>query len=266
MLADRFFTEKKSVVLTSATLVVENSFNYMIKKLGLSDFYPRTLQIESPFSYDKRMKIMIPTDISPIQNDHSEDYIQDVCRYIKALSKQRNAKVLVLFTSHDMLRDVHQLLRDDIDFPCQLLAQGVSGGSPVKIMKAFKSCQHAVLLGTNHFWEGVDFPGDELTTLIIARLPFKPPDHPVESAKCERAKKMGESPFQAVSLPEAVLTFRQGIGRLLRSEEDSGMVVILDRRIRTSSYGRVFMRALPPALVEEPDFLELEAYISGLNA
>ncbi|GIN67987.1 putative ATP-dependent helicase DinG [Bacillus sonorensis] len=266
MLADRFFTEKKSVVLTSATLVVENSFNYMIKKLGLSDFYPRTLQIESPFSYDKRMKIMIPTDISPIQNDHSEDYIQDVCRYIKALSKQRNAKVLVLFTSHDMLRDVHQLLKDDIDFPCQLLAQGVSGGSPVKIMKAFKSCQHAVLLGTNHFWEGVDFPGDELTTLIIARLPFKPPDHPVESAKCERAKKMGESPFQAVSLPEAVLTFRQGIGRLLRSEEDSGMVVILDRRIRTSSYGRVFMKALPPALVEEPDFLELEAYISGLNA
>ncbi|MEH6973468.1 MULTISPECIES: ATP-dependent DNA helicase DinG [unclassified Bacillus (in: firmicutes)] len=264
MLADRFFTRKRSVVLTSATLVVENSFSYMIKKLGLSDFYPRTLQIESPFSYDKRMKIMIPTDVSPITNDHPEEYTADVARYIMALSQQPNAKVLVLFTSHDMLRDVYQLLKDEADLQCQLLAQGVSGGSPIKIMKSFKSCQQAVLLGTNHFWEGVDFPGDELTTLVIARLPFKPPDHPVESAKCERAKQKGESPFQAVSLPEAVLTFRQGIGRLLRSREDSGMVVILDRRIRTSSYGRVFMKALPPASVEEPDLSGLKAYISRL--
>ncbi|WFA03455.1 ATP-dependent DNA helicase DinG [Bacillus sp. HSf4] len=260
LLADRFFTEKKSVVLTSATLVVENSFSYMIKKLGLNDFYPRTLQIESPFSYDKRMKILIPTDISPI-NDHPESYIHDVSRSIKSLARQQNAKTLVLFTSHDMLRSVYQELKNDDDFPCQLLAQGISGGSPVKIMKLFKSYQHAVLLGTNHFWEGVDFPGDELTTLIIARLPFRPPDHPVESAKCERAKRMGESPFQAVSLPEAVLTFRQGIGRLLRTEEDSGTVVILDRRIRTSSYGRVFLQALPPASIEEPTLLELEDYV-----
>ncbi|KAA6482508.1 ATP-dependent DNA helicase DinG [Bacillus swezeyi] len=265
MVADRFFTEKKSVVLTSATLVVENSFSYMIKKLGLSDFYPRTLQIESPFSYDKRMKIMIPKDIRQIKNDQSEDYIHDAARYIKSLAKQQNAKALVLFTSHDMLRAVYHALKNDADFPCQLLAQGVSGGSPAKVMKLFKSYQHAVFLGTNHFWEGVDFPGDELTTLVIARLPFRPPDHPVESAKCERAKRRGESPFQAVSLPEAVLAFRQGIGRLLRSEEDSGTVVILDRRIRTSSYGRVFMKALPPAPVEEPTFLEVEAYISGLN-
>ncbi|MCY8006622.1 ATP-dependent DNA helicase DinG [Bacillus haynesii] len=264
ILADRFFTEKKSVVLTSGTLVVENSFGYMIKKLGLSDFYPRTLQIESPFSYDKHMNIMIPTDVSPIQNDPG-DYIQDVTRYVKALAKQKNAKVLVLFTSHDMLRDVYHTIKNEEDFPCQLLAQGISGGSPVKVMKLFKSYPHAVLLGTNHFWEGVDFPGDELTTLIIARLPFRPPDHPVESAKCDRAKRRGESPFQAVSLPEAVLAFRQGIGRLLRSEKDSGTVVILDRRIRTSSYGTVFMKALPPAKVMEPTFLELEAYIAGLN-
>lgn len=251
-------------MLTSGTLVVENSFDYMIKKLGLSDFYPRTLQIEAPFSYDKHMNIMIPTDVSTIQND-PEDYIRDVTRFVKALAKQKNAKVLVLFTSHDMLRDVYHAIKQEEDFPCQLLAQGISGGSPVKVMKLFRSYPHAVLLGTNHFWEGVDFPGDELTTLVIARLPFRPPDHPVESAKCDRAKRRGESPFQAVSLPEAVLAFRQGIGRLLRSEKDSGTVVILDRRIRTSSYGTVFMKALPPAKVMEPTFLELEAYIAGKN-
>ena len=121
-------------------------------------------------------------------------------RYVKALSKQQDAKVLVLFTSHDMLRDVYHILKNEEDFPCQLLAQGISGGSPVKVMKLFKSYPQAVLLGTNHFWEGVDFPGDELTTLIIARLPFRPPDHPVESAKCERAKKKGKVRFRPYPL------------------------------------------------------------------
>ncbi|NPC92827.1 ATP-dependent DNA helicase DinG [Bacillus sp. WMMC1349] len=262
LLADRFFTCKKSVVLTSATLVVENSFNYMIKKLGLHDFYPRTLQIESPFSFEKRMKIIIPKEISLIKNDDQRAYIDDISRYIKTFSMKKNVKMLVLFTSHAMLRDVYQTLKNDADLPCQILAQGITGGSPLKMMKSFKLLHHAVLLGTNHFWEGVDFPGDELTMLIIARLPFRPPDDPVESAKCERAKLKGESPFQTVSLPEAVLTFRQGIGRLLRSADDSGTVVILDRRIRTSSYGKVFMKALPKASVLEPAFSELEAKFS----
>ena len=144
----------------------------MIKKLGLSDFYPRTLQIESPFSYDKHMNIVIPTDGHPIQNDPG-DYIQDVSRYVKALAKQKMPKCSSCLRLMICCETSHHTLKNEEDFPCQLLAQGIAGGSPVKVMKLFKSYPHAVLLGTNHFWEGVDFPGDELTTLIIARLPFE---------------------------------------------------------------------------------------------
>ncbi|KXZ18048.1 DNA polymerase III subunit epsilon [Bacillus nakamurai] len=262
MLADQFFARKKSVVLTSATLMVEQSFQFMIERLGLSDFYPRTKSIPSPFSYDDQMKVIIPTDMKSVKYDGEQDVIHHIARYIEIMSKEKQPKILVLFTSHDMLKKVYQELKLSMDISgIQLLGQGITGGSPGKLMKTFKAGSRAILLGTNHFWEGVDFPGDELSTVMIARLPFRPPDNPLHAAKCEFAKRKGKNPFQTVSLPEAVLTFRQGIGRLLRTAGDKGTIVLLDKRVKTAGYGRLFLEALPTASLLELTDAELEAYV-----
>ncbi|MEC0280138.1 MULTISPECIES: ATP-dependent DNA helicase DinG [Bacillus] len=264
LLADQFFARKNSVVLTSATLTIENSFHFIIERLGLSDFFPRTMRIASPFSYDERMQVMIPKEIKSIQDTGQTEFIQDTARYIELMAKEKQPKILVLFTSHDMLKKVHQELKLAMSVSgIQLLAQGITGGSPGKLMKTFKTANQAILLGTNHFWEGVDFPGDELTTVIIVRLPFRAPDHPLHAAKCELARKKGRNPFQTVSLPEAVLTFRQGIGRLLRTAGDKGTIVILDRRVKTAGYGRLFLDALPTTAISEVTDSEIEAYVAG---
>ncbi|MCY9198045.1 ATP-dependent DNA helicase DinG [Bacillus atrophaeus] len=264
LLADQFFARKNSVVLTSATLTVEGSFQYIIERLGLGDFYPRTVKIESPFSYDDRMKVIIPKEMRSVQDAGQTEVAQDTAHYIQMMGKEAQPKILVLFTSHEMLKKVHHELKHSPAFSgVQLLAQGITGGSPGKLMKTFKASKQAILLGTNHFWEGVDFPGDELSTVIIARLPFRSPDNPLHAAKCEQARKNGKNPFQTVSLPEAVLTFRQGVGRLLRTAGDKGTIVILDRRIKTAGYGRLFLEALPTSSVFELTDRELEAYVSG---
>ncbi|MEK3709731.1 ATP-dependent DNA helicase DinG [Bacillus sp. FSL K6-1005] len=264
LLADQFFARKNSVVLTSATLTIENSFQFIIERLGLSDFFPRTMRIASPFSYDERMQVMIPKEIKSIQDTGQTEFIQDTARYIELMAKEQQPKILVLFTSHDMLKKVHQELKPAMSVSgIQLLSQGLTGGSPGKLMKTFKTANQAILLGTNHFWEGVDFPGDELTTVIIVRLPFRAPDHPLHAAKCELARKKGRNPFQTVSLPEAVLTFRQGVGRLLRTAGDKGTIVILDRRVKTAGYGRLFLDALPTSAISEVTDSEIEAYVAG---
>lgn len=266
LLADQFFARKNSVVLTSATLTVEDSFQFMIERLGLGDFFPRTMRIKSPFSYDERMRVIIPKEMKSIQDTGQIEFIQDTARYIELMAKEKQPKILVLLTSHDMLKKVHQELKHGMSASgIQLLAQGITGGSPGKLMKTFKASNQAILLGTNHFWEGVDFPGDELTTVMIVRLPFRSPDHPLHAAKCELARKKGRNPFQTVSLPEAVLTFRQGIGRLLRTAGDKGTIVILDRRVKTAGYGRLFLDALPTASVSEMTDSELFAYVSEKN-
>ncbi|MBA5710691.1 ATP-dependent DNA helicase DinG [Bacillus velezensis] len=263
MLADQFFARKKSVVLTSATLMVEQSFQFMIERLGLSDFYPRTKSIPSPFSYDDQMNVIIPKEMKSVKYDGEREVIEHIAKYAEIMSKGKQPKILVLFTSHDMLKKVYQELKLSMEISgIQLLAQGISGGSPGKLMKTFKTASRAILLGTNHFWEGVDFPGDELSTVMIARLPFRAPDNPLHAAKCEFAKKQGKNPFQTISLPEAVLTFRQGIGRLLRTAGDKGTIVLLDQRVKTAGYGRLFLEALPTSSLLELTDAELGAYVS----
>ncbi len=243
--------------------MVEQSFQFMIERLGLADFYPRTKSIPSPFSYDDQMNVIIPKEMKSVKYDGEREVIEHIAKYAEIMSKGKQPKILVLFTSHDMLKKVYQELKLSMEISgIQLLAQGISGGSPGKLMKTFKTASRAILLGTNHFWEGVDFPGDELSTVMIARLPFRAPDNPLHAAKCEFAKKQGKNPFQTISLPEAVLTFRQGIGRLLRTAGDKGTIVLLDQRVKTAGYGRLFLEALPTSSLLELTDAELGAYVS----
>ncbi|ATH72639.1 ATP-dependent DNA helicase DinG [Bacillus altitudinis] len=264
LLADRFFMNKKSVVLTSGTLTINQRFDYCLERFGLQDFYPHLVQIDSPFELEKQLKVVVPADMPPITNRDEREYVKQAANYIKIMEKQDQAKILVLFNSHEMLKAVYEELKSE-GMQSALFAQGLTGGSPVKLTKMFKLAKQAILLGTGSFWEGVDFPGSELTTVIMARLPFRPPDSPLIEAKCEAAKKQGKNPFKAVALPEAVLTFKQGAGRLLRSEKDIGTLLILDRRVKTASYGKLFLESLHHAPVHEMSKESLEAYIEKLN-
>ncbi|OLP65017.1 hypothetical protein BACPU_19730 [Bacillus pumilus] len=264
LLADRFFMNKKSVVLTSGTLTVNHRFDYCLERFGLQDFYPQLVKIDSPFEYEKQLTVVVPEDMPPITNRDEQDYAKHVARYINIMEKQHDAKILVLFNSHEMLKIVYEKLRTE-GMQSALFAQGLTGGSPVKLTKMFKLANQAILLGTGSFWEGVDFPGSELTTVMMARLPFRPPDSPLIEAKCDAAKKQGKNPFKTVALPEAVLTFKQGAGRLLRSEKDIGTLVILDRRVKTASYGKLFLESLSHAPVYEMSKESLAAYIDKLN-
>lgn len=264
-IADQFFSKKKSVVLTSATLTIDQSFAFMINKLGLTDFYPRTLQIESPYLYKNHMRILIPEQMPLIHDTGQEQYAKLTAEYVSILAKQKHAKILVLFTSHEMVRDVYNELKQSSTFDAELIGQGITAGSPAKVKKAFAASEKAVLLGTKQYWEGVDFPGNELTTVVIARLPFASPGQPLVNARFDYIKNKGGNPFEEVSLPEAVVMFKQGIGRLIRSSKDSGTVVILDRRILTSSYSKTFLNALPHTAVEQMTKEELERYVYELN-
>lgn len=252
-LADRFFAQKKSVVMTSATLTVNQSFSYQIDRLGLLDFGVRTSQVESPFLYEKQMKLFIPSDVPNIRGGNDELFVQDIAIKIWRIAELTQKKALVLFTSYDMLKKVYYYVKDlDELSSLNLIGQGVTSGSRTRLLKMFKQAeQAAILFGTSSFWEGIDLPGSELEYLMIVRLPFAPPNQPLNRAQIEQAKQTGKNPFTDLSLPQAVIRFKQGFGRLIRTKQDYGAVFIFDRRIKTTRYGKTFIDSLPPVPVYE---------------
>ncbi|WLR53065.1 ATP-dependent DNA helicase DinG [Bacillus tianshenii] len=252
LLADEFFAKKKSTVLTSATLAVNQSFSFIEKRLGLKDFQPLTAMIESPFSYREQVRLMIPSDTPNIKYVSNEEYTEHLAEQISELAEITEGRMLVLFTSYDMLKTVYKLVKKHSSPEAfNLIAQGVSGGSRTKLTKRFKQGERSVLFGTSSFWEGVDIPGEALSCLVIVRLPFSPPNSPVMSARSERLKAQGKSPFMELSLPQAIIRFKQGFGRLVRTQTDRGAVFVFDRRITTTRYGKKFIQSLPAVPVRE---------------
>ncbi|WP_227936224.1 ATP-dependent DNA helicase DinG [Alkalihalobacillus deserti] len=252
LLADHFFTKKKSVVLTSATLSVNGTFRYQEKRLGLTDFGVKTSIIPSPFSYMDQVRVLLPKDIPAIKDVKEEEFAVEVAIKLWRLMEVSKGKMLVLFTSYEMLKQVYYHVKDFNEFGLyQLIGQGITSGSRAKLMKMFKQSTQATLFGTSSFWEGIDLPGDELRTLVIVRLPFSPPDQPLLQAQFEKAKKDGQNPFMEISLPQAIIRFKQGFGRLIRTADDRGVVFVFDRRISTSRYGKQFIRSLPDVPVYE---------------
>ncbi|MER1999475.1 MAG: helicase C-terminal domain-containing protein, partial [Lysinibacillus sp.] len=200
----------------------------------------------------KGARAYIVDDMPDIQSVSQQDYIEAVAAAIVQTVRAVEGRSFVLFTSHQMLKETVELLTDSqLLNDYMLFAQGVTGGSRMKLLKAFQKFHKSILFGTNSFWEGVDVPGDGLTSVIVVRLPFTSPDEPTFKAKSHILQSQGINAFEKLSLPEAILRFKQGFGRLIRSSTDRGAFIVLDRRIEKKSYGAEFIAALPNISVQK---------------
>lgn len=240
------FAEVPCVVMTSATLSVAGDLGYFKQRVGALDC--DELSVGSPFDYARQMRILIPKDM-PEPND-AEEYPKACARAVQHYAGETNGHAFVLFTSDRLMRDVASKTRDFFaDQNIRLLMQG-DGLSRHAMLEAFKKYPGAVLFGLDSFWMGVDVPGDALRNVIITRLPFAVPDQPLIKARMDRIKEKGGEPFMEYSLPEAILKFRQGVGRLIRTGTDEGCIAVLDRRIVSKRYGRLFLKSIPECPVE----------------
>ncbi|GLB57964.1 ATP-dependent DNA helicase DinG [Cytobacillus sp. NCCP-133] len=251
-LKEQFFSKKESAVITSATLSVKDSFHFILNELGLEEQHCIVQQISSPFNYQEQVKLVIPNDLPEVNAVPLEEYVASISEHIISIGEATKGRMLILFTSHEMLRRTYELIKESgflEDYA--VIAQGVTSGSRSRLTRNFQRFDKAILLGTSSFWEGVDIPGEDLSCLVIVRLPFSPPDEPMVQAKNEQIKSEGRNPFSANSLPEAVIRFKQGVGRLIRTSSDKGLIVVFDRRIVTTKYGKAFLDSIPPVPVQK---------------
>jgi ATP-dependent DNA helicase DinG len=239
LLSELLWKDLNNIILTSATLTVNNSFEYFKDLLGIEEW--NELKVESPFNYEEQAKLIIPINIPYVNSkeflNFMEDNLKDILIYFGGSS-------LVLFTSYSMLNFFVRNLEGELNKAgLNILPQGRF--SRTYILNTFKKESKQIIFGTNSFWEGIDIKGDKLKYLIIMKLPFPVPSEPIAAARMEQLVESGENPFYNYSLPRAVIRFRQGFGRLIRSKKDNGIIISLDKRLYTKSYGKVFLNSLP---------------------
>lgn len=239
-IADKFgqYVDESSSswVFTSATVSVDDNFSHYTAQLGLPD--ARTLILDSPFDYPNQALFCVPRYL-PEPNDPVA--ITALTELALELTESSKGRAFLLFTSHRVMSRVAEQLEDRAKFP--VLVQGTT--SKRLLLEKFTKLKHAILLGTGSFWEGVDVRGDTLSLVMIDKLPFAAPDDPLLQARMEDCKMKGQDPFQQVQIPQAVISLKQGVGRLIRDVTDKGVLVICDPRLVTRNYGEVFMRSLP---------------------
>ena len=225
-----------SWIFTSATLAVGENFAHFTSRLGLQE--PRTLLLGSPFDYENNGLKYIPKAM-PDPSDRS--YTREVCMRALPVIEAAKGRSFMLFTSHRALQSAYRFMLDHLDYP--ILVQGQAPKQ--RLLNDFRNHGNAVLLGTASFWEGVDVRGSALSCVIIDKLPFASPGDPVMQARLDVMKKQGLNPFFDYQLPSAVVTLKQGVGRLIRDVSDTGILMLCDPRLISKSYGKVFLRSLP---------------------
>jgi ATP-dependent DNA helicase DinG len=239
---NNIFRENNSCILTSATLTVGNNFEYFKNRLGAE--VADELQLPTQFDFYRQVKLYIPKDIPEPPKENSPIYNIKLKEWINYFIKMTEGKALVLFTNSFLLKQIGNELRSELENEnIKVFMQG-EGISRRNLLSSFKENTNSVLLGLDSFWLGVDVPGETLSNLIITRLPFFVPDHPLIKAKLEFIDLNGGNSFMDYSLPEAILKFRQGIGRLIRHKTDTGIIAVLDPRILTKSYGKHFLNSI----------------------
>ncbi len=233
LMEQHLWHQKACVILTSATLTANEGFDYLRSRLNADE--ADEIQLGSPFDYETAAMLYLANDI-PEPSD-ANGFQRAVDQSLVRLAKATGGRMLALFTSYAQLRRTSQNIAGPLAEAGITVYEQGEGASPNTLLETFRDAERAVLLGTRSFWEGVDIPGEALSVLVIVKLPFDVPSDPIIAARSETF----EDPFSEYHLPEAILRFRQGFGRLIRTQSDRGIVAILDRRILTKRYGRLFI-------------------------
>jgi ATP-dependent DNA helicase DinG len=236
-LSTRLLNRVPTVILTSATLTVNHEFEYAQTRLGLAE--ARTLAVESLYDYSTQALFYVPQHLP---DPRSQQFTAKAANEIESVLTASRGRSFVLFTSYGQMRQLHELLKDRLPFPTMM-----QGSLPRNVLlEQFRATPNAVLFATSSFWQGVDVQGEQLSCVIIDRLPFAVPSDPVVAARMRAIRESGGNPFYDYQVPQAALTLKQGFGRLIRSQTDRGVLVLLDNRITKLKYGQVFFNSLPP--------------------
>jgi len=237
ILRERLFSAVSTVVLTSATLAVSERFEYLKARLGLSDGV-RELIVPGHFDYQKQALLYVPQHLPDVR---APSFVAAAAKEVLAILKHSQGRAFVLFTSYQQMRLVYERVESGLDYP--VLLQG--SASTRALLSEFRTKKHSVLFATSAFWQGVDVQGDQLSCVIIDKLPFAVPTDPVVDARTKAIRESGGNPFYDYQVPQAAIALKQGFGRLIRSKTDRGVLVLLDNRITKQRYGQIFFDSLP---------------------
>ena len=241
-------------VYTSATLTAKQSFDHFTEQLGLND--SECVMCDSPYDYAGQSRLYLPS----IQKQPNEQgYTEEVVSRSIPLLKASRGNAFMLFTSHKALNQAAELMKDSA---FTILVQG--SAAKRELLKQFQEAKNCVLLGTQSFWEGVDVKGQGLRLVIIDKLPFASPADPLVRARSKAIEEAGENPFMAYQIPQAILNLKQGVGRLIRGEQDCGVVVLMDPRLKSKAYGKSFLKSLPPMTISE-DEIQVKQFLDIIH-